>query len=324
MRMFRHFLFAALLVSMCPSGFSQVILNTRQWTNQSGQKMSAEMLAFGSEWDRGLVKLRRKGGQVFQVDLTTLSETDQAVILKQKVSRGFRTRSSDEAEFFYSKRVDGRKGKPITESYIGSDPESSWVRIKNRIPVSAGSNGKALIYTGAGDPVRIPYEFEDVEMSGGCVTVDLSLTKHTADLANLLQQPNRLRILIEKTDGSYGNHQLSANEIAAITDVVSAFRVMRRVSPDFVWWSVYKDLSDEQIAELRKPDVPEEVEMPQPVVTQGPEAIYPMNQWTEHQTQTAFFAEVMGFDGHRVKFRMDLGGERAMPITDLVTKNKQT
>ena len=316
-------LFLFLFILFLSNGRGQAILDERVWTNEDGKRIRAELLKFGKEADKGLVRLRVKGGSVYTLAPETLSREDQAVILKARFEHLFRTRFNEgmAAHFFYSKKVPRDSEGKKTVAYIGNDFEGSWMRIKVYLPSEIASKGVSLMFIAKGtEPLSLPYGEEDINRGRSYSTIDLSLTKHANEVAKLFNEPGSVKIVIKSSDGIYTQVKLSSSEAAGLKEVAQAFRSLASLTTDHVWWSVFQGLDPTEIAKLQ-----DEKKMEAPLVENQPEPsgpVLPLQEWTLEKSGKSFLAEVIGFDRHRVIFKPDGGPLRSEPLESLSPQDR--
>ncbi|NNE91325.1 MAG: hypothetical protein HKN23_06730, partial [Verrucomicrobiales bacterium] len=257
MSCFRHTLFIAILaivgMTFSESSSAQAISEMRDWTNQDGKKIQAELLTFGDESNDGLVRLRLKTGSVFKVNPETLTRADQALILKARFENRFRSKFSERmnAHFFYSKKVPADEQRKKTVAYIGNDFEGAWLRIKAFVNSDVAVRGIAFLAVGQGtEPIRIEYDEDSIEFDRGSATLDLSLTKHADAFATLLENPEKMKLVIENETGIYSEIKLSDSEIEALGEVIRAYGDLKSLTTDHIWWTTFQGIDPVEFTEL--------------------------------------------------------------------------
>ncbi len=303
------------------SASAQSLTSVREWTNTDGKKLKAELLVFGKEADEGIVRLRMSDGVVHKIEEASLSREDRALILKERFKSQFRSNFNArmDAHFFYSKLIPEQDEEESTIAYIGNDEKGGWLRVKVSLKSGAAKDGVALMIVGKGaPPIRIEYGSEDLEFYAGNVQLDLSLTKHSADLATLLESPDAIKFVIEKGDKTYSEVVLSDTELKSLTRVSSAFRKLAELSTDHVWWATFRDLDIDEINARLKAE--EEAKM-MAAQKPEPEKQQPLTEkltWQTEATGETFDAVLLGFERQRATF-----DSRAVPVLELTAANRE-
>lgn len=318
-------LVVAMILLAAGNCFSQAISPLREWTNNDGKKIRAELLAFGNETQKGLVHLRLKGGAVYKVKPETLTREDQAIILKAKFDKLFRSSFSNrmEAHFFYSKKIPADEQDENTIAYIGNDIEDGWIRLQTYLPSRQAEDGVALmaVRTGA-DSIRVEFDEDDIEFDRRYALLDVSLTNHADEFAELLADPSDLKFIIESSNGSFSEIELTHPEKLALQEVSQTFQALNPLTTDHVWWTTFTEMERAEFDELRKKDE----EPPEPVVPAMPkekEPILPSQPWTMEGNGNTFTAAVMGFDREKVLFRLDSEKSQSIPLEELSPSNRE-
>ncbi|MGY8641436.1 MAG: hypothetical protein ACKVJU_10115 [Verrucomicrobiales bacterium] len=222
---FLSLLLLALVISQSGAQ-AQALLPSGEWTNSDGKKLRAELLVFGAESEKGLVRLRMKNGTVHKIPEDSLSRIDRALILKEQLKAQYRSDFNTRMDgyFYYAKKIPAKEEDDRTIAYVGNDSKGAWVRLRANLKGGIGKDGLALMIMGVGaQPIRIEYTADDIEFFRGGAQLDLSLTKHNESFGTFLKDSKKMEFLIENANKNYREIPLNDNEISALRQVSATF-----------------------------------------------------------------------------------------------------
>ncbi|MEM7012122.1 MAG: hypothetical protein AAF585_11620, partial [Verrucomicrobiota bacterium] len=292
------------------SAFGQALTEEREWTSADGKKITAELLVFDSGDARDGARLRQSNGAVHKLPLARFSRNDQAMILWKRVESQLRVEMGrdDDQGFFYPKKIgskDNWKGR--TWAYVGSNAEKTWLRFSSYGKADTFSRGKAIIFQDSEDQIRVEYAEDDLDIDrrrNSYEGVDFSITDHANALFRMLDGQKDFNIFLEISSTNMVPFQLTAEEKAELTNIVSIHAAAALLSDDQTWWAHVLGMDPDEFRAAAADPLKNWRDF-------AGDPIIPIRPWTD-TLGDIIEAEVIGFERSNVIMRNINGGLSAI------------
>ncbi len=295
------------------------LLPSRTWTNRDGKKMRAELLRFGKDREAHLIYLRIRGGNIYKIQPETLARKDQALILKSRFDKDFHHHHNEE-EDHHSFRPYLTGGRPSISATIYSEVDNNRLALRLTLDGERLSEGAAIVLTGSDSGyIRTPYDADAVSYRKDKESLTVYLDEEADSFYRIIAGGGRPSLLVESTSKSLHPINIPPNDLTALQKVARAYRSLDQLSTDHTWWSVFQNMSAEEVTALVKQRAGLTVAESKPAMKEPAEAssIAPARDWQVLATGETINAEVAAFFGDQVELRLAGGDKRKIQIAAL-------